>query len=83
MACGKPVIASDLPGVRTVVDNGVNGFLVKPRDCDDLTTKMRYLLENDEVRESFGKAGRRKVEEKYSWEKIGKDLEKLYLEEII
>lgn len=78
MACGKPVIASDLPGVRTVVDDGVNGFLVKPRDCNDLTAKMRYLLENDEVRESFGKAGRKKVEEKYSWEKIGEELERLY-----
>ena len=61
-----------------MVDDGINGFLVKPRDCNDLTAKMRYLLENDEVRESFGKAGRKKVEEKYSWEKIGEELERLY-----
>ena len=83
MACGKPVIASDLPGVRTVVDDGVNGFLVRPRDCDDLATKMRLLLENNEMRVTFGRAGRRKVEEKYSWEKIGKVLERLYLEVMI
>lgn len=83
MACGKPVIASDLPGVRTVVDDGVNGFLVRPRDCDDLATKMRLLLENNEMRVTFGRAGRKKVEEKYSWENIGKALERLYLEEAV
>jgi glycosyltransferase involved in cell wall biosynthesis len=82
MACGKPVIASDLPGVRTVVDDGINGFLVKPKDCDDLTDKMGYLLENGDVRETFGKAGRRKAEEKYSWDRIGKKLERLYREEL-
>jgi glycosyltransferase involved in cell wall biosynthesis len=83
MACGKPVIASDLPGVRTVVDDGVNGFLVRPRDCEDLATKMRLLLENNEIRVTFGRAGRKKVEEKYSWENIGKKLERLYLEEVV
>ena len=79
MACGKPVIASNLPGVRTVVDDGLNGFLVEPKDCCDLITKMRYLLEEDGVKESFGRAGRKKVEEKYSWGKIGEELERLYL----
>lgn len=83
MACGKPVIASDLPGVRTVVDDGVNGFLVKSGDCDDLAAKMRYLLENDKLRKTFGKAARKKVEEKYSWGEIGEELEKLYLEEVV
>ena len=83
MACGKPVNASDLPGVGTVVDDGVNGFLVRPRDCEDLATKMRLLLENNEIRVTFGRAGRRKVEEKYSWENIGKKLERLYLEEVV
>lgn len=82
MATGKPVIASNLPGVRTVVDDGVNGFLVKPKDVDGLASKIKYLIENKDVRKRFGIEGRKKVEEKYSWKKIAKKLEKSY-EEIL
>jgi len=80
MACGKPVIATDLPGVRTVVDPGENGFLVKPGDVDDLAFRMRYLLDNEHMREEFGRRGRKKVEDQYSWDKIGKKLEGIYRE---
>jgi glycosyltransferase involved in cell wall biosynthesis len=80
MACGKPVIASNLPGVKTVVDDGVNGFLTHPKDIDDLTSKMQDLLENQQMRIRFGKTGREKVEKMYSWDKIGKKLEQTYLE---
>jgi glycosyltransferase involved in cell wall biosynthesis len=80
MASGKPVIASNLPGVRTVVNEGSDGFLVGPRNGGDLTEKMSYFLENEETSERFGKKGRKKVEEKYSWERIGKRLERAYLD---
>jgi len=82
MATGKPVIASNLPGVRTIIDDGVNGFLVKPKDVDSLASKMQYLIENKDIREKFGREGRKKVENEYSWEKIVKKLEKVY-EEVI
>ena len=78
MATGKPVIASNLPGVRTVVNNGKDGFLVEPKNVEDLTLKIQYLLENEEVRKKFGREGREKVEEKYLWEKIGEKLESVY-----
>lgn len=79
MASGKPVIASNLPGVRTVVTEGSDGFLVGPRNEADLTEKISYLLENEEISKRFGKKGRKKVEEKYSWGSIGKRLESVYL----
>lgn len=78
MATGKPVIATNLPGVRTVVDNGINGYIVKPRDIKELSEKMSYLLENEKTRKKFGKRGRKKVEKMYSWEKIGKKLVEVY-----
>ena len=78
MATGKPVIASDLPGVRTVVNNGKDGFLVEPKNVEDLTLKIQYLLENEEVRKKFGSEGKKKVEEKYSWDKIAWKLAKIY-----
>ncbi|MCK4733192.1 MAG: glycosyltransferase family 4 protein [Methanophagales archaeon] len=80
MACGKPVIATKLPGVRTVVDNEKNGFLVEPKNVEDLANKIEYLLENENIAKKFGREGRIKVKEKYSWSKIGKKLESIYLE---
>jgi glycosyltransferase involved in cell wall biosynthesis len=82
MACGKPVIASDLPGVRTVVDHGKNGLLVEPKNVVDLTSKITYLLDNEPLRNTLGRTGRKKVEEKYSWSKIGLKLEETYFETV-
>lgn len=80
MATGKPVIASNLPGIRTVVDDGHNGLLVGPRNIDDLTSKIRYLLDRGDLRKQFGKHGRKKVVDKYTWQKIGLKLEDIYLD---
>lgn len=80
MATAKPVIASNLPGIRTVVDDGQNGLLIGPRDIDCLASKISYLLDSRDLRRKFGKHGRKKVEEKYTWQKIGLRLEKAYLE---
>ncbi len=77
MACGKPVIASDLPGVRSVVDNGENGFLVEPKNTSQLTEKINYLLNNLDIAKQFGENGRKKVEEKYDIQKVGEKLEKI------
>lgn len=83
MASGKAVICSNLPGVRNIVDNRVNGLLVNPRDSTDLRCKIEKLLENEEMRHNYGKNGRLKVEDKYSWEKIGLQLEKVYQDVLI
>jgi glycosyltransferase involved in cell wall biosynthesis len=80
MACGKPVIATNLPGVRTVVDDGGNGFLAEPGNVEDLTSKIQCLLSDEHLRKRFGECGRRKVESKYSWDKIGRKLEQVYVE---
>ncbi len=80
MACGKPVIASNLPGVRTVVDDGENGFLVPSGDVDLLAEKIQVLLGNREMRAAFGVHGRKKAETRYSSREIGRDLEKVYQE---
>ncbi len=80
MACSKAVIASNLPGVRSVVDNGINGMLVNPGDITDLSQKMRYLLDNKDIRDNFGVEGHKKVEKNYSWDKIAQKLEVVYNE---
>lgn len=78
MATGKPVIASNLPGIRTVVNEGRNGFLVQPKDVDSLAAKIQYLIQNKNVSREFGVDGRKKAEEKYSWDKIAKKVENIY-----
>ena len=78
MAAGKPVVASNVSGIRAVVDGCVNGFLAQPKNVEDLTSKIQYLLENEEVRKKYGGEGRRKVEENYLWVNIVKMVEGVY-----
>jgi glycosyltransferase involved in cell wall biosynthesis len=79
MASGKPVVASNLPGVRSVVQDGYDGFLCSPGDVDHLTQTIRQVLDLDtQTRENMGRCGRKKVETKYSWEIIVKQLEGIY-----
>jgi glycosyltransferase involved in cell wall biosynthesis len=81
LACGTPVIASRLPGVRTVVADGVDGFLVNPGDPDDLAARLSLLLSlPPAARRGMGFAGRRKVAAKYAWEPLGRRLEAVYLQ---
>jgi len=78
MACKKPVIAGNLPGVRTVVQSGVNGLLVEPRSVDDLVDKIKIILDNDKLARNMGEEGFKITQEKYNWEKIIKKLAKIY-----
>jgi glycosyltransferase involved in cell wall biosynthesis len=71
MAMEKPIITTDAPGCRNVCVDGVNGFLVKPKDVESLYLAMKRMVElGDEKLREFGKAGRRLAEDKYSVEKI-------------
>ena len=78
MASGVPVIASDLPGVRSVVDKQKTGLLVKPSSVDNLVAMIKYLLANPKSAKEYGLAGREKVLRKYTWEKIGYKLDNVF-----
>lgn len=80
MAAGKPVIASNLPGVRTVVNSGVDGFLAAPNDVDDLAARIRDMLDAGDRRKVMGRAGRDKVVAKYDWSRINERLVDVYRE---
>jgi glycosyltransferase involved in cell wall biosynthesis len=79
MACARPVIATDLPGVRDVVSPGRDGLLVTPGDASALTHAIcTFAGMPGATRRLFGEAGRTKAEERYDWERIGDRLERLY-----
>jgi len=78
MACAKPVVASNLPGVRSVFKNGEQGFLVKPNDVNDSVKKLKIILQDEDLAYKMGQAGRKLAEERYSWEKVGERLNLIY-----
>lgn len=58
MSCGLPVVAFDCPyGPREIIEDGVNGFLVKDRDLDCFADKVSCLIENYNLRSQMGIAG--------------------------
>jgi rhamnosyl/mannosyltransferase len=71
MACGKPVVASDLPtGIRFVNQDGGTGMLVPPGDPDALAGALNQLLEDDALRAGLGKAARLRVEQEFTAERM-------------
>ena len=70
MACSTPVIASNLPGVRSVVEHGINGLLVEPGDDADLAHKIQTLLGDSELMHQMADAGLQKTATTFSWEVI-------------
>ena len=64
-AIGRPIITSNSVGCKDTVVDGVNGFLIHPKDVDALTEKLDLLLSNKELREKMGKAARKYAEENF------------------
>lgn len=66
MACGLPVVASAVGGIRESVVDGKTGFTVDPDSINGYVDGIRRLVDNPEIRSSFGAAGRDRVENRYS-----------------
>jgi glycosyltransferase involved in cell wall biosynthesis len=79
-ACGKPLIATDVPGCREVVRQGVNGLLVPPKDSQALSDAIASLLEDGPRRALMGHASRQLVEQEYSVENVTAQVIGLYRE---
>jgi glycosyltransferase involved in cell wall biosynthesis len=69
MACGKPVIGSNLGGIRDQIVDGQTGYLVEPRNPLKIAEKILLLADNPEQAKRMGLKGRRLVEEKFDVEK--------------
>jgi glycosyltransferase involved in cell wall biosynthesis len=66
MACGVPVIATELPGVRTIVREGETGFRVFPGSASALSSALARLFGDEELRRKLGAAGREMAVREYS-----------------
>ena len=64
---GRPIIASDVPGCREVVDNGISGLLCRSKDCLDLADKMEVMINlSFEEQKMMGIKGREKIEKEFN-----------------
>lgn len=78
MACGLPVIVSDLPANREWVKDGWNGYIVPVRDEGALADAIVKLLKDEKKRKLFGRRNYELVKEKADYEKNMKKMEELY-----
>jgi len=58
---GLPIVATDVPGCREIVSHGENGLLVPPKDPVALANAIRVLIDDENMREAMGRAGRKKI----------------------
>jgi glycosyltransferase involved in cell wall biosynthesis len=72
-ASGIPVVAGDSGGVRSAVRNGETGWVVPPTDISAMVQQIAVFLRSPEIRDKFGKAGRRAVESHYNWDRVGRE----------
>lgn len=77
-ACGLPLIATDVPGCRDVVQHGVNGLLVTPASDEDLAGAMERLATDESLRQTFGHASRSMAVDSFSEEKTIEEYLQLY-----
>jgi len=82
MACEAPVVASAVGGIREVVVDGTTGLLVPPARPVDLAAAIRSLLDEPTRAQAMGRAGRRRVEERFSWARVAERTEGVYAEAI-
>ncbi len=66
MACGVPSIVSDVGGSSEIVENNVNGLLIKRGSVKDIADAVIYLLDNPSVLEKVGREARKTVEQRFS-----------------
>jgi alpha-maltose-1-phosphate synthase len=92
MACETPVVASAVGGIKEVVVDGETGFLVPleqmkespfeainpEKFARDLAARINQLMKNRQLREKFGKAGRKRAEAEFSWASIAQKTKALY-----
>lgn len=80
MACGKPVVASNVGGVPYLVTDGQTGYLFDSENIQQLAEKTIILLRDEALRSKMGLAGKKRVKKMYTWTNIAESVLDLYVE---
>jgi glycosyltransferase involved in cell wall biosynthesis len=70
LACGKPLVGTNVGGIVTMIKNGWNGFLVEPANEKHLAERIKYLIDHPEKWGEMGRNSRKLAEEEFDWKKI-------------
>ncbi len=77
MAMAKPILTTDVPGCRETVENGVNGWLVKKGEVEELADKMSWFIEHQEASFAMGERSEKMVKDKFDVHKVNEELLKI------
>ncbi len=80
MACGRPVICTEVGGTAEIIEHGVSGFLTNPQEPTQIAAHLNTLLTDRELAHRVGLAARSRVESAFRLEDSGAQLEKFFLE---
>ena len=70
MACGLPVVATDIGGNRDLISSNVNGLLVPPRSPEIMAQMIMELWNDEKLRKKLGDCPRKTIMKKYTWDMI-------------
>ncbi|MCK4352511.1 glycosyltransferase family 4 protein [candidate division WOR-3 bacterium] len=78
-SCARPIIASNIGGPKEIIEDGVDGILIPPKDSNTLAKVTLRLLKNKKLCKEMGKNGRKKVEKYFRANKMVKEIEEIWL----
>ncbi len=78
LACGIPVISTEIVGIAQDVVDSNSGIVVTPRNVDQLSSAIIQLLDNADLAKNMGASGRKLVSKKYTWRNVAEKVEELY-----
>lgn len=77
MASGLPILATKVGGLHEIIENNENGFLVEPKNSEQIVEKILYLFSNDGIKKSIFFNNKEKAKN-YSWDLVIEELVKVY-----
>ena len=77
-ASNKPIVSTDVGGVRDVVKNEITALVSDKNDCLTFSNNMKMLLEDDSLRINMGSSGYNHVSELFSYKRLVEDVDELY-----
>ncbi|MFZ6028666.1 MAG: glycosyltransferase [Chloroflexota bacterium] len=78
MGCARPVVGSNVGGIKYTVVDGETGYLVPPRDPDTLASRLEQLLASPVLMERLGQNGLERARSRFSWETVARSLDECY-----
>ncbi len=83
MSYGLPCIASAVGGIPSLIENGVNGLLIPPKDSVSLASALEELACHPELRRRLGMAARSTIQAKFTWDRQSQQIVALYKDMLV